>query len=96
MQGFLFAASIMESCVLVFPVILLKVCSAFQKGLTVRDCAFPDNHDKTIPAVLERSRVLGRKLLFCASLGFKYDDIYLAVLFNWFLLNSCYHNVQFQ
>lgn len=54
MQGFLFAASVMEFCVPVFPVILLKVCSAFQKGLTVRDCAFPDNRDKTIPAVLER------------------------------------------
>lgn len=89
MQGFLFAASVMERCVPVFPVILLKVCSAFQKGPTVRDCAFPDNHDKTIPAVLERCRVLGQKLLFCASLGFECDDIYLAALFNRFLFNSC-------
>lgn len=89
MQSFLFAASIMESCVPVLPVILLKVCSAFQKGLTVRDCAFPDNRGKMIPAVLERCLMLGRKLLFCASLGFKCNDIYLAVLFNWFLLNSC-------
>lgn len=59
MEGFLFAASVMEFCVPVFPEILLKVCSAFQKGLMVRDCAFPDNRDKTIPAVLERRLMLG-------------------------------------
>lgn len=95
MQGFLLAASIMESCVPVFPVILLKVCNAFQKCLNMRDRAFPDNRDETIPAVLERHLMPGRKLLFCASSGFKCNDIYLVVLFNWFLLNSCYHNMQF-
>lgn len=57
-RGLLFAASVMKSCVPVYSMILLKACNAFQKGLTVRDCAFPESHDKTIPAVLERRLML--------------------------------------